>query len=58
MAIDPVCSVEMEIATAYWNTEYQGKTYYFCSPGCKRSFEKAPEKYLGKPDENIAEARG
>jgi Cu+-exporting ATPase len=23
-------------------------TYYFCSPGCKKAFEKEPEKYLGK----------
>ena len=54
MAIDPVCDMEVEIATAQWKAEYQGKTYYFCSPGCKRSFEKAPEKYLNKPDENTA----
>ena len=54
MAIDPVCDMEVEIATAQWKTEYQGKTYYFCSPGCKRSFEKAPEKYLNKLDENTA----
>ena len=54
MAIDPVCDMEVEIATAQWKTEYQGKTYYFCSPGCKRSFEKAPENYLKKSGENSA----
>jgi len=26
---------------------YKGKTYYFCCPGCKTSFDKNPEKYLG-----------
>jgi YHS domain-containing protein len=26
--------------------EYKGKTYYFCSPGCKADFQKDPEKYL------------
>jgi Cu+-exporting ATPase len=26
--------------------EYQGKTYYFCSPGCKKAFEKEPQKYV------------
>jgi YHS domain-containing protein len=26
--------------------EYKGVTHYFCSPGCRRSFEKDPEKYL------------
>lgn len=45
-AIDPVCGMEVETATAEWKTEYNGQTYYFCAPGCKRSFEKEPEKYL------------
>jgi YHS domain-containing protein len=29
------------------STEYEGKTYYFCAPGCKVAFEADPEKYLG-----------
>ena len=45
-AIDPVCGMEVETATTEWKTEYQGQTYYFCAPGCKRSFEKEPEKFL------------
>lgn len=45
-AIDPVCGMEVETTTAEWKTEYQGQTYYFCAPGCKRSFEKEPEKFL------------
>ena len=53
MEIDPVCKMEVDPATAEWKTEYQAKAYYFCSPGCKRSFEKDPEKYLkGNPDPN------
>jgi P-type Cu+ transporter len=36
----------VEIATARYTADYQGKTYYFCSGGCKRSFEKQPEEYL------------
>jgi len=27
-------------------SEYQGKTYYFCSVGCKRSFDKEPQRYV------------
>lgn len=45
-AIDPVCGMHVEIETAQWKTEYKGETYYFCAPGCQRSFEKDPEKYL------------
>jgi len=45
-AIDLVCGMTVEIATARHKAEYNGQTYYFCAPGCKRSFEKDPEKYL------------
>jgi xanthine dehydrogenase accessory factor len=44
-AIDPVCGMTVEIATARYVAAYAGETYYFCSAGCKRSFEKEPEKY-------------
>lgn len=46
MAVDPVCGMEVDEQTAQWTSEYQGKTYYFCAPGCKASFDKDPEKYL------------
>jgi Cu+-exporting ATPase len=45
MEIDPICLMEVDPVTAKCKVEYKGKTYYFCSPGCKRSFEKEPEKY-------------
>jgi len=47
MEKDPVCGMEVDPKTAAGKTEYKGKTYYFCSPGCKRDFDKDPEKYLG-----------
>jgi len=28
--------------------EHEGKTYYFCSKGCKETFEKDPHKYAHK----------
>lgn len=42
---DPVCgmSVSPESAAA---TRYEGKTYYFCCDGCRKAFEKDPERYL------------
>ena len=46
MEIDPVCKMEVDPKTAEWKTEYKGKTYYFCAPGCKRTFEKDPEAYV------------
>lgn len=46
MAKDPVCGMEVDPSTAQQKTEYQGQTYYFCAPGCKRAFESEPRKYL------------
>ncbi len=47
MAMDLVCNMEVDEATAQWTTEYKGQTYYFCAPGCKKSFDDDPERYVG-----------
>lgn len=46
MAHDPVCKMTVDEKTASVTTEYKGNTYYFCSAGCKSTFEKEPEKYV------------
>jgi len=46
MSIDPVCGMQVDEKSAAATYEYEGKTYYFCAPGCKAAFEKNPEKYL------------
>jgi len=38
--------MEVDEKTATIKSEYKGKMYYFCAPGCKASFDKDPEKYL------------
>lgn len=48
MARDPVCGMEVEESKAAATAVHEGKTYYFCAPGCKREFEKDPQKYVGK----------
>ncbi len=48
MAKDPVCGMQVDEKKAGGKSEYQGQTYYFCSPGCKASFDKDPQKYVGK----------
>ena len=50
MAIDPVCKMTVDEATAAATSEYQGKTYYFCAPGCKTAFDEEPQRYLGEPE--------
>lgn len=46
MAQDPVCKMTVDENTAVAQTEYKGKTFYFCADGCKETFEKDPEKYV------------
>jgi YHS domain-containing protein len=43
--LDPVCLMDVDPATARWQTEYNGRTYYFCAPGCKKAFEREPQAY-------------
>lgn len=37
MAIDLICGMEVDEKTAL-SVEHEGKTYYFCSPGCRDKF--------------------
>ncbi len=47
--IDPVCGMHVDPASAAGQSEYQGKRYYFCSPGCKQEFDSDPARFL-KPE--------
>jgi YHS domain-containing protein len=44
--LDPVCLMDVDPATARWTSQYGDRTFYFCSPGCKKSFERNPQEYL------------
>ncbi len=54
MALDVVCNMEVDEASTEWTSEYQGKTYYFCAPGCKRTFDENQEKFLQGSDEHTS----
>ena len=38
MEKDPVCGMQVDPQKAAGTSEYQGKTYYFCAPGCRKAF--------------------
>lgn len=43
---DPVCGMEIDKNSAStYVSEYDGKTYYFCSKLCKATFEKEPREF-------------
>jgi xanthine dehydrogenase accessory factor len=50
-AIDPVCGMSVDIATAAYRTEHAGQWYYFCCAHCQHSFAKTPERYLSPATE-------
>jgi YHS domain-containing protein len=57
-AIDPVCGMSVDTKTTKFKSEYDGMIYYFCAPGCKKSFDRAPEKYTGENEAAPAEQEG
>ncbi len=48
MEKDPVCGMDVDPKSATEKSEYNGQTYYFCAPGCKKQFDKNPERYVGQ----------
>lgn len=49
MTYDPVCWNQVDPAKAIFHSDYNGKTFYFCSQLCLRKFEFEPGRY----EENI-----
>jgi len=39
LATDPVCGMQVEIASARWTAERDGETFYFCAPGCRKALQ-------------------
>jgi uncharacterized membrane protein YraQ (UPF0718 family)/YHS domain-containing protein len=44
-ATDLVCGMQVRISDAPAQYELNGKTYYFCMPGCRDSFKADPERF-------------
>jgi Cu+-exporting ATPase len=45
MEIDVVCGMQVDPAHAAGTSQHGGKTYYFCSSGCKAKFDANPGQY-------------
>jgi xanthine dehydrogenase accessory factor len=44
-ARDPVCGMVVDVARVRLRSEHDGRTYFFCSAGCRRKFDADPVKY-------------
>jgi P-type Cu+ transporter len=47
---DPVCGMTVDPEAGKPSLRYEGHTYHFCSDGCRRKFEAAPQTYLTATD--------
>jgi YHS domain-containing protein len=45
MERDVVCGMQVDPTKAAGKSEYNGKTYYFCSNSCKTKFDSNPSQY-------------
>lgn len=54
---DPVCGMDVDPHATAHRAEHAGRTYYFCSAGCRSKFVAAPQQYLGstKPIQHVPE---
>nr|MBI3613714.1 heavy metal translocating P-type ATPase [Nitrospirota bacterium] len=57
MAIDPVCGMTVNEQTAPATTVHEGTAYYFCAPGCKRTFEADPGRILARGPQGMGSAQ-
>jgi Cu+-exporting ATPase len=46
-AVDPVCGMTVDPATAAHRAAHRGHDYFFCSAGCRTKFVADPDRYLG-----------
>ena len=46
MEKDVVCGMQVDPAKAAGSSQFEGKTYYFCSNACKTKFDVNPRQYV------------
>lgn len=47
-AVDPVCGMLVDVATAGFVSHHAGEEVYFCAAGCRRAFESDPYAYSAR----------
>ncbi|MCX8996978.1 heavy metal translocating P-type ATPase [Rhizobiaceae bacterium BDR2-2] len=46
--VDPVCGMRVDPETAAYRTVHDGRTFFFCSAGCRDKFEGDPGRYAAQ----------
>ncbi len=47
---DPVCGMQIEEQDAAGQSDFEGRTYYFCSSACKDQFDANPTRFINKSE--------
>ncbi|HXG85119.1 MAG TPA: YHS domain-containing protein, partial [Pyrinomonadaceae bacterium] len=50
---DPICGMTIDAEKAAGTSEFDGKTFYFCSPSCQEKFEANPKQFISAQNEKI-----
>lgn len=50
--VDPVCGMTVEPGRAAGTSEYRGESWYFCNAGCKERFDREPERFASRADDD------
>ena len=58
MVKDPVCGMDVDPAATAHHAEHGGKSWHFCSAGCRQKFVADPGKYAGEAPAPPAAAAG
>jgi len=57
MQTDPVCGMQVDEQKAQEKSQFEGRTYYFCSEDCKIEFDQQPEEYAVKTAQKGGQAK-
>ena len=55
---DPICGMQVDEERAAGKSEHAGRTYYFCSTGCKQKFDSEPAKCSGEAGRGQGASQG
>ncbi|GIF77365.1 XdhC family protein [Asanoa siamensis] len=47
IAVDPICDMEVVVEPGALSYEHDGRTWYFCAPGCRKKFAADPARWGG-----------
>lgn len=46
LTLDVVCGQVVDAGSTEHRSHHEGRAYYFCCAGCRRSFDADPDRYL------------